>query len=111
MARYDADEDGKLGFWEFSNMLLPLQPIVRDEVERRTSQRDEFSPETKQKLKTLLRHLISAEMTVESIRHNIHKNAPVPMRQIFDQLDWLKRGFLTCSEIRRYFDGYPTETD
>ena len=29
---------------------------------------------------------------------------------MFDSLDWLKRGFLTSSEFRRYFDGYPDET-
>jgi len=22
--RYDADEDGRLGFWEFANILLPI---------------------------------------------------------------------------------------
>ena len=33
--RYDADKDGRLGFWEFSNSLLPMQHDLRDEVERR----------------------------------------------------------------------------
>ncbi len=35
VARYDADEDMKLGFWEFSNMFLPVEPVARDELERR----------------------------------------------------------------------------
>lgn len=33
--RYDTDKDGKLGFWEFSNSLLPLDTLVRDDLERR----------------------------------------------------------------------------
>ena len=33
--RYDADRDGRLGFWEFSNALLPIQASLRDEIERR----------------------------------------------------------------------------
>lgn len=35
IARYDADEDGKLGFWEFANILMPIQPVVREDLERR----------------------------------------------------------------------------
>jgi hypothetical protein len=33
--RYDSDRDTKLGFWEFSNSLLPVETILRDELERR----------------------------------------------------------------------------
>jgi hypothetical protein len=33
--RYDADRDGRLGFWEFSNSLLPVETLVRDDLERR----------------------------------------------------------------------------
>ena len=32
------------------------------------------------------------------------------LRSIFDELDWLRRGFLTSSEFRRYFEGYLDET-
>ena len=35
---------------------------------------------------------------------------PMSLRAIFDELDWLKRGFLTSSEFRRYFEGYLDET-
>ena len=34
-ARYDADQDGKLGFWEFASIFLPIEPTLRDSVERR----------------------------------------------------------------------------
>ncbi len=33
--RYDADRDQRLGFWEFSNSLLPVDTLVRDDLERR----------------------------------------------------------------------------
>jgi hypothetical protein len=33
--RFDADKDSRLGFWEFSNALMPVDPILRDDLERR----------------------------------------------------------------------------
>ena len=35
MARYDADQDGRLGFWEFANIFLPVDSSMRREVENR----------------------------------------------------------------------------
>ena len=67
LVRYDADEDMRLGFWEFSNILMPIEPTLREELERRASA-DEMSSETKLLLKTVLRHAIDAECMVESIR-------------------------------------------
>jgi hypothetical protein len=31
--RYDSDQDGRIGFWEFSNALLPIDFRYREEVE------------------------------------------------------------------------------
>lgn len=33
--RYDSDQDGRLGFLEFSNAFLPLDLRMRDELESR----------------------------------------------------------------------------
>jgi hypothetical protein len=33
--RYDSDQDGRLGFWEFSSALLPVDIRYRDDVEQR----------------------------------------------------------------------------
>ena len=30
---YDSDQDGRIGFWEFSNALLPIDFRYREEVE------------------------------------------------------------------------------
>lgn len=35
ISRFDADEDTRLGFWEFSNIFLPVDPVLRDDLERR----------------------------------------------------------------------------
>ena len=59
----------------------------------------------------MLRRVIDAEGMVEAIRQSVQRNIPVTLREVFDQLDWLKRGFLTSSEFRRYFEGYPDETE
>lgn len=55
--------------------------------------------------------VLEFEANMEDIRQSIHKNLPISLRQIFDHLDWIKRGFLTSSEFRRYFDDYPDETE
>ena len=109
LVRYDADEDMRLGFWEFCNIMMPIEPTLREELERRASV-EAMSSETEMMLKTVLRHAIDAECMVESIRQTVEKNMPSSLRAVFDQLDWLKRGFLTSSEFRRYFTGYPDET-
>ena len=57
-----------------------------------------------------MRNVIDAENMMESMRQSVQNTIPFNLRQIFDALDWLKRGFLTSSEFRRYFDGYPDET-
>ena len=80
--RYDADEDGRLGFWEFSNIFLPVDPILRDEVERR--KQDVMTKETIEKVKTLLRLVLDTEGTVENIRQTVTKSLPISLRQIFD---------------------------
>ena len=34
--RYDQDGDLRLSFWEFQNAILPLNPVLRDDLERRS---------------------------------------------------------------------------
>lgn len=111
VSRFDADEDMRLSFWEFANMMLPMEASLRDDVERRSRSRDYgMTAETRMLLKTLIRQSIDAECMVEAMRQQIEKSMPMSLRSIFDELDWLKRGFLTSSEFRRYFEGYLDET-
>ncbi len=44
------------------------------------------------------------------MRQQVEKSMPMSLRAIFDELDWLRRGFLTSSEFRRYFENYLDET-
>lgn len=52
---------------------------------------------------------LELEGKIETIRQKVSMSLPIPLRQVFDHLDWLKRGFLTSSEFRRYFDDYLDE--
>lgn len=35
ISRYDGDEDMRLSFWEFANLVLPIEATLRDDMERR----------------------------------------------------------------------------
>lgn len=45
LVRYDADEDMRLGFWEFCNIIMPVETTLREELERRAGI-EEMSSET-----------------------------------------------------------------
>ena len=98
--RYDGDKDGKLGFWEFSNSLMPIDAIIRDDLERRKAVW-EMSMDTKELLRKVFRKLIDAECMVEALRQRINRERGIHLRKAFDALDWLGRGFLTNNEFRR----------
>jgi hypothetical protein len=68
--RYDSDRDGKLSFWEFSNALLPIDPISRDEIERRKAVW-EVGYETKEVLRRVFKKIIDTESRMESIRERV----------------------------------------
>jgi Ca2+-binding EF-hand superfamily protein len=65
--RYDADQDGKLGYWEFAALFLPIEPMLRDSVERRQQER-QMSRETLERLTKLLMVAVEFEATMEGIR-------------------------------------------
>lgn len=65
--RYDSDKDSRLSFWEFSNSLLPMDSLSRDDLERRKAVWD-IGYETKELMRRTFRKLIDAECMVESIR-------------------------------------------
>ena len=111
VARFDSSEDSRLSFWEFAHIFTPIEPTLADDLPRRGRlARDGMSAETRDRVADLLRVTIDSECMVESIRQQTEKGLGRSLREVFDALDWLKRGFLTGSEFRRYFDGYPDET-
>ena len=64
-----------------------------------------------EKVKRVFMMALEFEGNMENIRESIQRSVPISLRQIFDHLDWIKRGFLTSGEFRRYFDDYPDETE
>jgi hypothetical protein len=74
--RYDADKDGRLGFWEFSNALLPIQAGLRDDVEVRKAIWD-ISSETLELLKKTFRCIVDSEAMIEGIRQRISRERSV----------------------------------
>lgn len=58
--RYDSDQDGRIGFWEFSNALLPIDTRMREEIEARNQSYD-MSYETRERMTNLLRKCLDVE--------------------------------------------------
>lgn len=92
--RYDSDEDGRLGFWEFSNILLPIDVRMREDVECRYIDH-EMTADTTHLLKGLLKRLVDTETQVERIRSKLSKHMPSDLKSVFQEIDWLNRGFIT----------------
>lgn len=101
--RYDSDRDGKLGIWEFTNQLLPTDNMLRDEVEQRDCAYD-LTIDTREALVNVFRKCIDVEVEIEMIRQRIAHSMNVPLRSAYDQIDWLNRGFLTKTEIKRIIE-------
>ena len=66
VSRYDGDMDGKLGYWEFANLFLPIDVQQRYELEQRHVV--EIDDEIKFKIRRIILSIVDAENTVESIR-------------------------------------------
>ena len=111
LEHYDADADNKLNFWEFSNIFLPVDQELRQRVESRTGSAQKLlSTETRTLVIGLLGRLVDAENMIEVIRNQCKQSEFGSLREIFDEFDWMERGFLTVTEIRRHLDCYPDET-
>lgn len=107
VARYDTDFDHKLSLWEFLNMFAPLRSNLRAAIENRPVQA--MSNQTVQKVKSVLSKHIDTERMCAQIRAQVSSQMP-RLRDVFDDLDWNQRGYLTGTEIRRHFAGHPDET-
>jgi len=64
--------DGKLGYWEFANMFLPIDVQQRYELEQRHVV--ELDEETKFKIRSTILSIVDAENTVESIRQMLKRD-------------------------------------
>lgn len=101
--RYDSDQDGRLGFWEFSNALLPVDPRHREDVEQRQSAVP-ISHETMDLLKRVLRRAIEAEAQAEGLRRKVAAGLKGGARAVFTEVDRHNRGFLQKTDIKTLID-------
>jgi hypothetical protein len=77
--RYDSDQDGRVGFYEFSNCFLPIDPRMREEVEARDQSYD-MSFETREKMVNLLRRCIDTEQEIDRIRFDLKQQLTPSLR-------------------------------
>lgn len=93
--RYDADFDGKISFWEFSNIFLPICPQARRKIEDRKVGAPPLTVETRAMIVNFLTRVVDAERTIEHIRNEAKRNGLSNLREVFDEFDWIQRGYLT----------------
>ena len=108
--RYDGDFDGKLSYWEFSNMFMPVDAKIRSHLESRRDQAPPLSCETRALIIGMLTRIVDSERMVEQIRLMARREGFTSLREVFDEFDWMHRGFLTTTEVKRHFEQYPDET-
>ena len=101
--RYDSDEDGRLGFWEYSNILLPIENELRESAENRHSTYA-MENETRTMILKIIRRCVDNEVQIEMIRQKLQRHLPLPLRNIFMEIDWKNQGFITKQEIRRMIE-------
>jgi len=74
--------DGKLGYWEFANMFLPIDVQQRYDLEQRRVV--ELDDEIKFKIRRAVLSIVDAENAVESIRQTLKRDLGVPLRDLFN---------------------------
>jgi len=74
--------DGKLGYWEFANMFLPIDVQQRYELEQRRVV--ELDDDIKFKIRRTILSIVDAENAVESIRQKLKRDLGVPLRDVFN---------------------------
>ena len=76
---------------------------MREDVECRYIDH-EMTAETTNFVKGLFKRLIETEVQVERIRCKLARHMPSDLKSIFEEIDWLNRGFVTKQEIKRVID-------
>ena len=52
----------------------------------------------------MLKRTVDTEAQAEIIRNRVSKNIRIPLRQAFEEIDWLNRGYVTKVEVKRTID-------
>lgn len=85
-------------------------PVARQKLEDRRRNAPPLTCETRALIIGMLNRLVDSERMIETIRLQARDEGFTSLREMFDEFDWMSRGFLTVNEIRRHFENYPDET-
>ena len=93
-------------------MFLPVCPRARQTLDDRKSSYGVpgLSCETRALIIGFYNRVVDCERMIEKIRLDSRNSGVNSLRDVFDEFDWMGRGFLTQTEVRRHFDLYPDET-
>ena len=68
-----------------------------------------MSHETRTLFKRVLTKAIEVEVQADRVRSRVKQNlGAITYRQMFEEIDWLNRGFITKNDIKRIIDHYST---
>ena len=84
--------------------------MARQKLEERRSNAPPLTCETRSLIINLMNKLVTSERNIEKLRLDARDEGFTSLREIFDEFDWMCRGYLTVQEIRRHFENYPDET-
>ncbi|KRX08920.1 hypothetical protein PPERSA_09024 [Pseudocohnilembus persalinus] len=112
LKKYDLNQDGKISYNEFRDMLRP----VKREYEAMGSERaprekdlyfdigDLWSLETRQNFGILFKIMIQNEAALESLRQRLNKRKNFNLKKIFSYIDGDLDGYWRVSDFKKIFD-------
>ena len=120
--RFDKNQDGKLNFQEFSNMILPVSreyaALLTDRpdyyMSRGVSPMQFFNHETRNEFRQLWSVMFKTERSCENLRQNLRSRPYFNLKQAFAFMDTDLDGFLQIEDFREFlgnFGFYATERE
>lgn len=120
--RHDKNQDGKLSFHEFSNVILPLSKeyaaLLTDRpdfyMSRGVPITQFFNHDTRDEMRKLWQSIFKIERSCESLRMNIRGRPYFNLKQAFTFLDTDLDGFIVLDDIREFLASngfYATERE
>ena len=108
MKRFDLQKQGGINYADFFDIVVPFEKEYRTMVEERLPNSccacrcpDVFSFNTMTTLKDLFNYIIDSEKDINNMRRTFG-TLRIKLREIFELLDYLKRGYFTNSDLIVY---------
>eukprot|EP00826_Nyctotherus_ovalis_P063104 TRINITY_DN9219_c0_g8_i1.p1 TRINITY_DN9219_c0_g8~~TRINITY_DN9219_c0_g8_i1.p1 ORF type:complete len:530 (+),score=90.34 TRINITY_DN9219_c0_g8_i1:236-1591(+) len=97
--RYSRNQDDKLDYTDFCNMILPKDTNYAYTIHKRHPLKGEFSSKTLDAFKTLIEKSIELEEAGEKIRKELKSNGEFDAYRHFKEVDCKGKGQITLSEV------------